>query len=369
MCPAVAPAAKRDHAATGGPGAACAHAKSTHEGCQDMLPRRLCPPQTKGNRSCPQPRAERTNRSPAPDQEGMRILVAALALLLSWSSAPPVSAGDLVLDPPVKGRVMRGFDAVARYAAGHRGVDLEADVGEQVRSAARGLVRFTGRVAGIPVVSIDHGSGWRTTYQPVAALVHEGQVVEAGDVIGTVSAGHCQLQTCLHWGLTDGTDYADPLAFLRARRLRLVPKGTRPNPPPLIGAATVARSLTGLPVAGRLSSAYGMRRHPITGVWKLHDGTDIAAPCGTPVITPSAGTVTRSYYHAAYGYRVFIEHDTGLVTSYNHLPSLIVRTGQALPEGGQVGTVGNTGLSTGCHLHWMAWRDGRLIDPLTLVRS
>ena len=84
---------------------------------------------------------------------------------------------------------------------------------------------------------------------------------------------------------------------------------------------------------------------------------------------PAAGTVSGTSWSSAYGWRVFVEHAGGLVTSYNHLPGVDVSVGAELPAGGQVGRVGNTGLSTGCHLHWMAWRDGELIDPLTLIET
>lgn len=297
----------------------------------------------------------------------MRTLLALIAGLLCLAPVAQAAADTLVLVPPVPAAVVRGFDHVGRYAAGHRGVDLEADAGQLVRASAPGRVSFSGSVAGVMVVSIDHGNGWRTTYLPVAARVAAGDEVRLGDAIGTLLAGHCERQACLHWGLTDGLDHADPLSYTQEPRVRLVPEGTAPKPPPDIGAARVAPTPGRMPVVGRPSSAFGMRRHPITGVWKLHDGSDIAAPCSTPIVSPYAGTVTRAYYHAAYGWRVFIDHAGGLTTAYNHLPSLSVRVGQPVDAGQRIGTIGNTGLSTGCHLHWMAWRHGRLIDPMGTV--
>lgn len=297
----------------------------------------------------------------------MRVLSFTISLLLVWLCAPGASAAGLSLERPVDGVVLRGFDEVGRYSAGHRGVDLAAPAGTPVHAAAVGTVSFVGRVAGVASVSIDHGNGWRTTYLPVRASVRVGQQVSAGEVIGTVTAGHCAQRSCLHWGLTDGTDYADPLAFTQNALVRLVPAGTQPTPPPTIGAASAVVVVGGLPVAGRTTSRFGMRRHPVTGVWKLHDGTDLAAPCGTPIRAPTGGRITRAYFNAAYGWRVFIDHGGGLVTAYNHLPGLEVQVGQTVAPGQRIGSVGTTGLSTGCHLHWMAWRSGRLLDPLTLV--
>ena len=296
----------------------------------------------------------------------MRTLAVLLIVLVCYAFPVPASADGLVLEPPVPGRLVRGFDDVERYAAGHRGVDLEADEGDRVRAAAQGVVRFAGPVAGQATVSIDHGNGWRTTYQPVNASVAVGHVVTAGEVIGTIALGHCSTG-CLHWGLTNGVDYADPYAYLSTGRVRLVAHGTTPTPPLSLAAATSSTAGGGMPVQGRHSSDFGMRRHPITGVWKLHDGADIAAPCGTQIVTPWPGTVTRAYFHAAYGWRVFVDHGGGVVTSYNHLPGVEVKIGQRLTAGQRLGVVGTTGLSTGCHLHWMGWRNGHLIDPLTLA--
>lgn len=306
-------------------------------------------------------------RSGPANQWGMQRVALLLIALLVWLPAPLAAAAGFVLAAPLPGRVVRGFDSVARYAAGHRGVDLEASVGELVRAPAVGVVRFAGPVGGVATISIDHGNGWRTTYQPVHALVAQGDEVDTGEVIGTMLAGHCAAQACLHWGLTDGVQYADPLAYSVTPGIRLVPRGTVLEAPPDLTAAVVVRGVSGMPVAGRRTSPFGMRRHPITGVWKLHDGTDLAAPCGTPIVAPARGVVTRAFYSPAYGWRVFLDHGGSLVTAYNHLPAIDVLVGQTIEAGGRLGRVGNTGLSTGCHLHWMAWRGGDLIDPLSLT--
>lgn len=121
-----------------------------------------------------------------------------------------------------------------------------------------------------------------------------------------------------------------------------------------------------LPAVGRISSQYGMRRHPITGVYKLHDGRDIAAPCGTPVRAWDDGVVVGAVYNAAYGYWVKVDHGDGFVTGYAHMPGLSVITGQRVVRGQVIGAIGTTGLSTGCHLHWMAWQDGETFNPASL---
>ena len=124
---------------------------------------------------------------------------------------------------------MAAFRApVGPYGAGHRGVDLEARVGQPVRAAGPGTVAFAGTVAGRGVVSLDHAGGLRTTYEPVVAAVDIGDQVAAGTRLGLLSAapGHCLPGTCLHWGLRRGGVYLDPLTLLGMVRVRLLPVWT-----------------------------------------------------------------------------------------------------------------------------------------------
>ena len=301
---------------------------------------------------------------------GMKKFLLITLLLVAWS-ATPAHASGLELTMPVDGPVVRGFDAPAhRYGPGHRGVDIMASPGTPVRAAAQGRVHFAGVVTGRPSVSIDHGNGLRTTYTPVSGSVREGEVVKSGQVIGTLQPGHCT-PACLHWGLTDGTDYHDPLPYLTLRRVRLAPMGAMPVVPAALPAATVGVGSVApgqAPVRGPVTSKFGMRVHPVTGVYKLHDGVDFGAACGTPIHVPWAGEVIKRDTSRGYGLRIHVRHENGLVTAYAHLPRFDVQVGQHLDAGAQVGVVGTTGYSTGCHLHWMAWKGGALVDPLTLLR-
>lgn len=296
----------------------------------------------------------------------MRTLFTLLtALAVSLTTITPAAANGLEFERPVPGAVVDAFRAPAdTYAPGHRGVDLAADTGAAVRAPAGGRVRFAGYVAGTGTVSIDLGNGWRTTLQPVAPAVVAGDDVRSGEAIGTLAAGHCGLAACLHWGLTDGETYLDPMDYLTVPVIRLVPLGSTPEPLPFLPAASTTTS--GAPVDGPITSPFGMRRHPVTGVFKLHDGVDYAAACGTAVAAPSSGVVVSASFDGAYGYRVKVDHGGGLITAYAHLQALDVSAGQQVITGEALGRVGSTGLSTGCHLHWMAWRDGTLIDPETL---
>ncbi|WP_316526063.1 M23 family metallopeptidase [Kitasatospora brasiliensis] len=128
------------------------------------------------------------------------------------------------------GGLLGRFEPPAKpWAAGHRGVDLAAAAGTEVRAAAPGMVVFSGLVAGRPVVTVSHpGSGsppLRTTYLPVTGTVPVGTAVAAGQVIGQLAPDgrHCAGHDCLHWGLLRGPRYLDPLALFGAGTARLLP--------------------------------------------------------------------------------------------------------------------------------------------------
>ena len=122
--------------------------------------------------------------------------------------------------------VVEDFDPPAVvWGRGHRGVDLAAAEGTQIRSAAAGTVAFAGMVAGRPVVSVDHADGIRTTYEPVEPAVSTGDAVAAGQVIGTLLPGHRSDGVCaLHWGARTGPKtYINPLRLLQPAVIRLKP--------------------------------------------------------------------------------------------------------------------------------------------------
>jgi murein DD-endopeptidase MepM/ murein hydrolase activator NlpD len=122
------------------------------------------------------------------------------------------------------------------------------------------------------------------------------------------------------------------------------------------------------PVDGYITSSYGMRLHPVYKRWALHDGTDFGAACGTPIRAAASGTVVGRYYDGGYGNRVIIDHGWvsggGLGTTYNHLSSYSANVGDRVQRGEVIGFVGSTGYSTGCHLHFMVFRNGATVDPM-----
>lgn len=298
--------------------------------------------------------------------------VLALAYLVVVAGAPPSWAFGSVR--PVPGPVVRGFDPPQQdWLPGHRGVDLAAPVGSSVRAAAAGRVSVAQVIAGRGVVTIVHGE-LRTTYEPVRASVSVGDQVAAGEVIGTVEAGHCA-SGCLHFGLKRGDEYLDPLG---GSDVRLLPASAVAQAKKLaaeraasLAAGDVPVTGSGLllnPVGGRITSPFGRRFHPIFHEWRLHAGVDLQAACGTPIRAAADGVVQSVSYDSSGGHRLVIAHTGGLTTHYLHaLQRYQVRSGQKVKRGQAVGLVGSTGWSTGCHLHLTTKINGRLVDPARLL--
>ena len=122
------------------------------------------------------------------------------------------------------------------------------------------------------------------------------------------------------------------------------------------------------PVNGRITSRMGFRRDPFTNRRAYHTGVDIAAGLGTPVKASQFGRVVWAGYRGNYGKTVIIVHPQGYKTLYAHLGRINVKKGQSVQQGVDIGTVGSTGRSTGPHLHFEVHQNGRLVDPLKVVK-
>jgi murein DD-endopeptidase MepM/ murein hydrolase activator NlpD len=121
------------------------------------------------------------------------------------------------------------------------------------------------------------------------------------------------------------------------------------------------------PVAGWLSSSYGKRTDPFTKGPDFHPGLDISADYGQPVLATGDATVSTAGANGAYGNMITLDHGFGMVTKYGHLSRIAVVNGQQVKRGDVIGYVGSTGRSTGSHLHYEVWMNGRLTDPMTLL--
>ena len=125
----------------------------------------------------------------------------------------------------------------------------------------------------------------------------------------------------------------------------------------------------GVPIQSdfRLASGFGLRNDPFTGQLAMHEGIDFSAETGTPVVAPARGQVVRSEWDPTYGNVIEIKHAENFLTRYAHLSKRLVAENTPVQNGTHIGNVGNTGRSTGPHLHYEIFQNGKVLNPLTVL--
>ncbi|MCQ2001871.1 M23 family metallopeptidase [Arthrobacter sp. zg-Y108] len=186
-------------------------------------------------------------------------VLAAAVLAAGAPAAPaatdPVPAAAAVYSPPWTWpldpvpALIRSFDPPAqRWLAGHRGVDLAAPAGAEIKAPAGGRVVFAGWVVDRRVLTIDHGGGLKSSFEPLETSVPAGTEVSKGTAVGSVGSGsHCS-PGCLHWGVRLDGDYKDPLRYVSDRRPSVLlpaayPPAQRPPPSAPTGVVPPGRTL------------------------------------------------------------------------------------------------------------------------------
>ena len=137
---------------------------------------------------------------------------------------------------------------------------------------------------------------------------------------------------------------------------KIVERGTKIPP-------TYIKPISG----GRLSSNFGRRKAPTRGASSYHKGIDWSTPVGTAVMASSAGTVVKAGWGSGYGYVVYINHADGRQTRYGHLSKVLVSVGQTVSQGQKIALSGNTGVSTGPHVHFEILINGSQVNPLNYL--
>jgi murein DD-endopeptidase MepM/ murein hydrolase activator NlpD len=123
-----------------------------------------------------------------------------------------------------------------------------------------------------------------------------------------------------------------------------------------------------MPTQGWLTSSFSlMRSHPVLHESRPHEGIDVVAPTGTPILAPGAGVVVSAQRETGYGNTIVINHGHGILTRYAHASRLLAKPGQRVRRGDRIALVGNSGLSTSPHLHYEVHVNGRPVNPLRYV--
>lgn len=148
-------------------------------------------------------------------------------------------------------------------------------------------------------------------------------------------------------------------------------QGKAPPAGTIVGMPGTHASIPSLmPVADiAMTSAFGMREHPILGGLRMHKGVDLAAPMGTPVHAAADGVVERADWFSGYGLYVALEHGDNIETRYGHMSRLNVAAGQYVHKGDIIGYVGATGRATGPHLHYEVRINGKAVNPLPYIEG
>ena len=171
-----------------------------------------------------------------------------------------------------------------------------------------------------------------------------------------------------------GEEQSGPLLYAGIERFTGAPiqmlKWTLGGRPGWYDAASLTQvasaSALAWPVSARITSNFGMRRHPILGYARMHKGMDFGARWGAPIVASADGVISRAGWAGGYGRQVRIAHASAITTSYSHMSRILVAPGSMVRQGQVIGYVGSSGLSTGPHLHYETYRGGVAVNPLSV---
>jgi len=164
-------------------------------------------------------------------------------------------------------------------------------------------------------------------------------------------------------GMGRGVPYGEELGALNGRTARLQEGMSEIDGAFRQRMRVLDATPSRMPAAGWFSDGYGWRKDPFSGKRVFHRGLDIVADHGSGVVATADGTVAKARRNGGYGNTIEVSHDVGYVTRYSHLSEMLVSPGQPVKRGDIIGKVGNTGRSTGPHLHYEVIRDGRRVNP------
>ncbi len=252
--------------------------------------------------------------------------------------------------------------AVAR-AAGNLVVTPEPIAIDHSPLRIRGLVGQSlyrsARAAGAPAKAVESYIRALATKMSIGRDVQSDNVFDIIVEQARAATGEVQLGQLLYAGLDRGS-----------KKVQLIRWGdTSGKGGQWFEASGVGerRGVMAMPVAGHMTSSYGMRFHPILRMMRMHKGLDFGAPYGSPIRAAMDGVVQLAGRSAGYGNFVKLSHSGGLATGYGHMSRIAVRAGTRVSQGQVIGYVGSTGMSTGPHLHYEVWRNGISVNPRNMT--
>ncbi len=286
------------------------------------------------------------------------------------ASIAPGTPSDLVLGQPIDGAGWRPlnrmafkarFDLDLTVVRGPAGLVLERrpirvdTTPLRIRGTVGAGIYRSARAAGAPIEAIQQ------YLQVIDQHLSLDTEVSPGDTFDLVvgyrrsASGEAQVGELLYAGLERG---GKPQAQL----LRWGGDGQ------FFEASGMGAQRTGLimPVVGRITSSFGARRHPVLGYTRMHAGVDFGASYGSPIYAVGDAAVNFSGWHGGHGNYVRLEHGGGFATGYAHMSRIAVASGTRVRAGQVIGYVGSTGLSTGPHLHYELYQNGRAVNPLSV---
>ncbi|HLO04403.1 MAG TPA: peptidoglycan DD-metalloendopeptidase family protein [Symbiobacteriaceae bacterium] len=279
------------------------------------------------------------------------------------NKAQPVAAmvtkAEVLLAPVTEGPAIPARPKITEYTVAE-GDNLEAIAG-RFGLKVDTLVLSNGMESNDDTLSV----GQKLVVPAVDALVYK---IAEGDNFWTVAD---QFGTTEEEIVKANPDI-DPQA-IQVGAMVVVPGGDFDHVRPLLASRAAGsrraspaqtHKLVEYPVGGIVTDYFGWRIHPVYGTRHYHDGTDFNAEIGTPVAAAADGTVIMAEYYGGYGRAVKVDHGGGVVTMYAHLSSYAVDVGQKVSAGQVIAYSGNTGTSTGPHLHFTVIVDGTPVDPL-----
>lgn len=231
----------------------------------------------------------------------------------------------------------------------------------RIRGTVGSSLYRSARAAGVPAKLVE------SYIKALASQVSIGRDVKASDTFDIVAdraraaTGEVQIGQLQYAGLDQGRR--------KVQLVRWSEKGGDGGTFWDVRGQVERRGAMGMPVAGRISSTYGTRVHPLLGFLRMHKGLDIAAPHGTPIRAAVDGVVAFAGRNRGYGNFVKLNHGGGIATGYGHMSRIAVRPGARVGRGQIIGYVGSTGLSTGPHLHWEVWKNGKAVNPRSISLS